>query len=126
MGRDRRQKRRNRPPAGLRGPGKQERKKRALPPRGEAARQGTTIFVTAETPKHFYEDVRLAVTVTSHRGLPSGVAIQGYVAADRLLQQADLEPSGYGKLATGVAALARADVVSGRLRSGEPAGVKGE
>lgn len=48
------------------------------------------------------------------------MAAQGYLVADRLFQQPDMEPSGFGQVAMGLAALARADAQTGRYRAGEP------
>jgi hypothetical protein len=54
--------------------------------------------------------------------LPERLAGVAYTAAERLLSNPDLSGHDFGKIAGGVASLAKADVDTGRYQSGEPAG----
>ena len=113
---------RRRPPATKRGPGPEERRKRSLPPRGMKKEQGTTIFVEAEKPAEFAADCKLASPIVRARGLPQELAQAAYSTAYRLMQNPDMSGHDFGKIAGGIASLAKADVETGRFQLGEPAG----
>ena len=115
---------RRRPGSARRGPGTNERETRGLPSPEVKPDPGTTIFVTNEKAQEFKDDAALAEDVCSlrDRGLPLSLARLAYDAAQRLLKNPDLNGHEFSKITSGVAALGRVDIETGRFRMGEPAG----
>jgi hypothetical protein len=97
-------------------PGLEVRRRTAPHVKGKGA--DPTVF-SEETPKGFAADAKLAEVACRGRGLPADIAQVGYDAGRRLLLQADIDAHGFGKVAGGLAAIAKVDIETGRYERGE-------
>lgn len=84
--------------------------------KGEAA---PTVF-DPSSAKELKADGRLIARVTRARGLPENIAQAIYQAAQRLLENPH-DARDFGRVATGVSAVAKVDIETGRYQEGEPA-----
>jgi len=87
---------------------------------GEGRGASPTIFAE-EDPRAFATDARLAGAMCRNRGLPSDIAKAAYDAGRRLLSRAELNEHGFGKVAGGLAAIAKVDIETARYQDGEAA-----
>jgi hypothetical protein len=129
MGRRNKRKRRNRPgPKArriIRLPGPEARRT-TPPPKSESDLNGkgkgeTCAIFAEESPKTFAADAKLAGAICRNRGLPSDIAKVAYDAGRRLLSRAEIDEHGFGKVAGGLAAIAKVDIETARYQDGEAA-----
>jgi hypothetical protein len=99
-------------------PGPEVRRRTAPPSK---ARGKTLSIFAEESARAFAADAKLASAICRERALPIDVAQAAYATAERLLTDDAIDAHGVGKVASGVAAIAKMDIETARFQGGEPA-----